>query len=266
MDAQGAEPVAGASRPLPARLSSRRAHGALRPRKGVAEVSLPSSERVYTALRDQILTGTLLPNQRLVELQLASQFGLSRTPVREALKRLAAEGLVSLDAVRGMVVRHVDAAEVEDIYAIREVLDGLAGSLAAQHGTEADLGKLRLLTELMDESGRAQRWEAVVQINIKFHEVLYNASGNERLAFMARSLQDAVRRYSALAFNGPSRVGQVVHEHAEIVAALEARDAARAERACRAHMVRARQNFATLFLDPEERLPTEAEDDGREVG
>ena len=211
---------------------------------------LPNSERVYRALRDQILTGALAPLTRLVELQLAQQFTVSRTPVREALKRLIAEGLVVDDAARGLVVRDVDPAEVEDIYIIREVLDGLAARLAAARATSEDLTRLHLLMELMEESAAAQRWEAVVQINVKFHEVLYTAAGNERLALIGRSLQDAVRRYSPRALSNPERVAAVLREHAEIVGAIEAHTADDAEATARTHLAAARHNFTRMF-EPE---------------
>jgi len=202
---------------------------------------------VYRALRDQILTGALVPLTRLVELQVAQQFAVSRTPVREALKRLIAEGLVVGDSLRGMVVRDVDPAEVEDIYIIREVLDGLAARLAASRASESDLTRLHLLMELMDESAAAQRWEAVVQINIKFHEVLYTAAGNERLTLIGRSLQDAVRRYSPRALSDPDRVAAVLKEHAEIVRAIEARQLEAAEVSARSHLAAARHNFTAML-------------------
>ncbi len=211
---------------------------------------LPNSERVYRALRDQILTGALAPLTRLVEFQLAQQFTVSRTPVREALKRLIAEGLVVDDATRGLIVRDVDPAEVEDIYVIREVLDGLAARLAARRATSEDLTRLHLLMELMEESAAAQRWEAVVQINIKFHEVLYMAAGNDRLALIGRSLQDAVRRYSPRALSNPQRVAAVLREHAEIVQAIEEQSADHAEATARTHLAAARHNFTALF-DPD---------------
>ncbi len=217
------------------------------PRPDGEAPGVPSSERVYRGLRDQILTGALEPNARLVELQLAAQFAVSRTPVREALKRLTAEGLVSVDPLRGMVVRDVDAAELEDIYVIREMLEGLAARLAAERITPTDLTKLHLLMELMEESARAQRWEAVVQINIKFHEVLYGTARNERLALIGRSLQDAVRRYSSVAFSSPDRVAAVLREHEELVRALEARDPDGAELASRRHLAAARRNLASVF-------------------
>ncbi|MBV9324309.1 MAG: GntR family transcriptional regulator [Chloroflexi bacterium] len=206
-----------------------------------------SSERVYRGLREQILTGSLAPGSRLVELQLAQHFAVSRTPIREALKRLIAEGVVVADPVHGMIVRNVDPAEVEDIYVIREWLDGLAARLGAAHASSVDLTRLHLLNELMRDSALAQRWEAVVQINIKFHEVLYSASCNERLATIGRSLQDAVARYSPRALSDPKRVAAVLREHEDIVAALEARNADAAESAARRHLAAARHNFTLLF-------------------
>jgi DNA-binding GntR family transcriptional regulator len=217
-------------------------------REHVDEVAqVPNSERVYRALRDQILTGALAPRTRLVELQVAQLFAVSRTPVREALKRLIAEGLVVGDPLRGMVVRDVDPAEVEDIYIIREVLDGLAARLAAARATPDDLTRLHLLMELMAESAAAQRWEAVVQINIKFHEVLYAAAGNDRLALIGRSLQDAVRRYSPRALSDPDRVAAVLKEHAAIVRAIESQDLLAAEVSARGHLAAARQNFSAML-------------------
>jgi DNA-binding GntR family transcriptional regulator len=210
-------------------------------------VQLPNSERVYRALRDQILTGALAPLTRLVELHVAQQFAVSRTPVREALKRLIAEGLVVGDALRGMVVRDVDPAEVEDIYIIREVLDGLAARLAAARATPTDLTRLHLLMEMMEESASAQRWEAVVQINIKFHEVLYTAAGNDRLALIGRSLQDAVRRYSPRALSDPDRVAAVLKEHAAIVRAIEEHHLQAAEVSARSHLAAARNNFTAML-------------------
>ena len=219
------------------------------PREGDEGAALPNSERVYRSLRDQILTGALAPLTRLVELHVAQQYAVSRTPVREALKRLIAEGMVVGDPMRGMVVRDVDPAEVEDIYIIREVLDGLAARLGAARATATDLVKLGLLMELMQESAAAQRWEAVVQINIKFHEVLYSAAGNERLALIGRSLQDGVRRYSPRALSDPERVAAVLREHAEIVRALEAHDLDGAEASARRHLAAARQNFTALLAN-----------------
>jgi DNA-binding FadR family transcriptional regulator len=101
--------------------------------------------------------------------------------------------------------------------------------------------------ELMEESAAAQRWEAVVQINIKFHEVLYSAAGNDRLALIGRSLQDAVRRYSPRALSNPERVAAVLQEHAEIVHAIEGHELDVAEVSARNHLAAARRNFTAML-------------------
>lgn len=210
--------------------------------------SVQTSEWVYGELREDIVSGLLPPNTRLVELQVAARFNVSRTPVREALKQLVAEGLVMVDPTRGLVVRDVGPVEVDEIYAIREVLDGLAARLAAQRITQWDLTKLHLLMEMMQESVRARRYDATVQANIKFHEVLYEAAGNRRLSLQARGLRDFIRRFSSKAFTDPVRDEEVLREHEELVKALEARDPDRAESAARHHMVRARQNLLQMIL------------------
>src|SRR5262245_902855 len=120
--------------------------------------AFPSSERVYRALRDRIVEGTLPPGTRLTEMDLAQQFDSSRTPVREALKRLSAEGLVSTDPARGLIVRDLDAAEAEEIFVIREVIDGLAGRLAAPRVSDDDLTKLRVLMDEQCECARDGDW------------------------------------------------------------------------------------------------------------
>jgi DNA-binding GntR family transcriptional regulator len=208
----------------------------------------PSSERVYREIRRMILSGALEPNARMVELQLASQFGVSRTPIREALKRLVAEDLVSVDPLRGMVVRDVDSIELEEIYIIREALESLAARLAAERVTPTDLAKLRLLMDLMRDSQRAGHWEAFVQANIKFHDIVHHAAGNRRLRLLTGSLQDFVRRFSTTAFNNPERGLEVLAEHEKIIAALEARSPEEAEAAARGHVSSARAFLSDLYL------------------
>ena len=209
---------------------------------------VPSSERVYQALKHRILAGMLEPGMRLVELQLASEFSVSRTPVREALKRLTAEGLLRVDPVRGIVVSDVDARELEEIFVVREVLDGLAARLAANRVSSTDLTKLHLLMDMMRESVRSGQWEGMVQANIKFHDVLHQAAGNERLRHLTRNLLDFVRRFSNEAFASADRAAEVLAEHEQIIEALERRDPDRAEQVARAHVERARSYLANRYL------------------
>jgi len=209
---------------------------------------LPSGERVYRAIKEAILSGELPANSRLVELALANQFGVSRTPVREALKRLIAEHLAILDPVRGMVVRGIDTQEIDDAYTLREVLDGLAARLAAQRISPEDLARLRTIMELMAEAVERGREDTLVELNLRFHELLLDASGNERLRQLSRSLSDLVRLYSAKAFRSQERDRDVLAEHAAIVDALQRRDPDGAEHAARLHMVEARTFLARASI------------------
>jgi DNA-binding GntR family transcriptional regulator len=212
------------------------------------EAPVPSSERVYQALRHRILAGMLEPGSRLVELQLATEFTVSRTPVREALKRLTAEGLIRVDPVRGIVVSDVDARELEEIFVVREVLDGLAARLAAGRVSSTDLTKLHLLMDMMRDAVRTGQWEGMVQANIKFHDVLHQAAGNERLRHLTRNLLDFVRRFSNEAFASQERAAEVLAEHEEIIRAMEARDPDLAEKVARRHVESAREYITSRYL------------------
>lgn len=206
--------------------------------------ALPSSERVYRSLRDRIVEGQLPPGARLVELDLAQQFESSRTPVREALKRLSAEGLVSIDPARGMVVREIDPAEAEDIYVIREVIDGLAGRLAAPRVTDDDVTKLRVLMDTQRECVADGDWLEMTRANRRYHEVIYRASGSRHLMDVAGNLHDLVRTFSLRCFANPERGQLVIDEHERIASCLAAHDALGAEAASKEHIARARAHHA----------------------
>jgi len=138
--------------------------------------------------------------------------------------------------------------ELEEIYVIRETLDSLAARLAAERVTATDLAKLRLLMDLMRDSVKAGHWEAMVQANIKFHDIIHHAAGNRRLRLLTRSLQDFVRRFSTTAFTSPDRAADVLDEHEQIVAALEARSPEAADIAARRHVTEARAYLSDLYL------------------
>ena len=213
--------------------------------------SLPSGERVYQGLRYSILRGQLTPNTRLVELNLAAEFGVSRTPVREALKRLSAEGLVTADSSRGMVVRGLTFREVEEIYEVREVLDGLATRLAARRISPEELAKLRLLLQAMHEHIESGQREALVQANVKFHDIIVQAARNDWLALTMRGITDFIHRFSHVSYSNLERNRAVLAEHGAIIEALERGDGESAEQLAREHVVRARSFLARLSLERE---------------
>ena len=207
------------------------------------EPDLPASERIYRQLKEAILSGDCAGGTRLVEVALANDFAVSRTPVREALKRLAVEDLVSMDPIRGLVVRPIDAREIADLYAIREVLDGLGARLAAQRITPQEVVRLRTLLEAMRDAATGGSPELMVQANVLFHEAVFYAAGNERLKALGQGLTAFVQRLSAQAFRNPVRDSEVVREHEVLVDAIARGDANTAEAAARQHMVEARNHF-----------------------
>lgn len=215
--------------------------------------SLPSSEFVYRSLKEQIISGELPPDSRLIELAIAAEYGVSRTPVREALKRLAAENLVLADPTRGMVVHAPDHAEIEDTFELRMALDGLASSLAAHRITPSEIAHLRLIVDTMREAIETDRREQLVGANVRFHDVIYLAAGNRMLARVAKDLRDFVRRFTTLPIASSHRVGHVVEEHEDILRALEARDPEAARKASDAHLEAARAYVVRLHIEEETR-------------
>jgi DNA-binding GntR family transcriptional regulator len=209
---------------------------------------LPSSEFVYRSLKERIISGAVAPNTRLVEVGIADEFGVSRTPVREALKRLTAEKLVLTDPARGMVVHSPDASEIEDVFVIREALDGLATRLAAHRIKPIELSRLQVILESMQEAVVADRRDQVVIANVRFHDIIYGAAGNEMLERIARDLREFVRRFTTLHFASPERVEDVLREHIAILTALKNHDPEAAERASDAHLEAAREYLGRMQL------------------
>jgi DNA-binding GntR family transcriptional regulator len=222
-------------------------------RDGVRSTSrndgLPNSEVVYRRLREQIISGELAPGSRLIELSIAADFGVSRTPVREALKRLAADNLVLADPSRGIVVHAPDAGEIEDVFVVREALDGLASRLAAHRITPSELARLGLIVDSMRQAIASDRREQVIIANQRFHDVIYTAAGNAMLARVAGDLRDFVRRFTTLPFASPDRVEHVLTEHEAILAALVAHDPEAAEAASHRHLAAAREYLVRLDLE-----------------
>lgn len=217
-------------------------------RSSVSSDGLRTNEYVFRQLKDRIITGVLAPGSRLTESTVAADFGVSRTPVREALQRLATEDLIDVDPMRGMVVHAPDASEIEDVLTIRASLDGLAATLAAQRITDSQLARLALVVEAMAEGALLDRREQIVLANQRFHDIIYAAAGNARLARIAGELRDYVRRFSTPPSASPERVQHVLIEHRAILEALERHDRDGARVASDAHLAAARAYVARLDL------------------
>lgn len=191
-------------------------------------------ERVITHIRDGIRDGSLVPGQRLVEADLQSALRVSRGPIREAIRRLAAERVVEVERYKGARVRRITAAEIKAIYEIREVLEGLAARLAAQNYEAGDT-RLRTLQQRFDQSfdGTARSY---LRYNARFHEIIVEMSGNAELRQLVENLQVPSFILLVHVLVDARSIARARAEHRPIVAAIRRKDAAAAERAMKSHI------------------------------
>jgi len=197
------------------------------------------AELVYRALRAAIHEGEMAAGERLRETDIAEKLGVSRTPVREALQRLTAEGLLSVTVGRGVIVTEFDKQQVLELYALREVLEGAAAAFAAERASETDIETLRQLIEeeaIGDDEGRS-----LAASNRAFHAALCEAAHNRYLTTAINALADSIDLLRGTTIAAPGRRATAQAEHRAIVDAIERRDPATAERIARDHIREARR-------------------------
>ncbi|GIW31200.1 MAG: GntR family transcriptional regulator [Meiothermus sp.] len=202
----------------------------------MAQFQRPHSvrEAAYSHLRGAILTGSLLPGARISEPGLAQELGISRTPVREALQRLAQEGLVELLPGKGARVRVLSAEEVREVYDVRALLEGEAAALAAQNATEAELDRLERLLQVLEALPK-EAYAQQMQVDFDFHTALIEAAHNKTLARIYADLRSSltlVRSFQQTLSQHP----KTRQQHQAILSALKARNPAEAAEAARAHV------------------------------
>lgn len=204
---------------------------------------------VYERLYDAILNGRFKPGEHLVLEDLADELGTSRTPLREAIRRLQTEGLVDIIPHRGAVVADLSIQELIELYHIRSVLDGLAARLAAENLSDEELAKLEsLLDESESELDPANPVD-FEKFNREFHEIIYQAANAPFLYEMITNLYTKTGRHRHLSLRSPGRIAKVLAEHRKITHALTAREAEAAERYAREH----HENTAMVLVDLLER-------------
>lgn len=206
---------------------------------------MPGSERAYRTLMRAISRGELKSGARLREVDVAERTGLSRTPVRAALARLEEQGLVVTDGARGLIVAELDQGAVCELYAMREVLEGTAAKLAARHASDVEIAILR---EIIERDATLTDAHALAENNRLFHATLYRSSHNRYLLKMLRSIHEAMLLLGQTTLAAAGRPAASRHEHGELVAALERRDADAAERCARQHIAAALKVRLTLML------------------
>lgn len=202
----------------------------------------PLRQRVENALRDAIVSGTLVPGQRLTERELVEMSGASRTLVREALRQLEAEKLIAVTPNKGAVVRELTPAEANEIYAVRAVLEGLAARQFTEAGDPAAIARLREAAAAAISAYERDDLAAALEWHNAFYDVLFEGAANETLRHILGTLHTRILRWRAMglmhASRSPQRSRETVSGLKSIVAAIRSGNADAAERATRVHAER----------------------------
>jgi DNA-binding GntR family transcriptional regulator len=207
--------------------------------------NISRSEFVFASLRDAIWEGRFAPGERIAEEEIAQSLGVSRTPVRDALRRLQERGMLVVGASRSLVVAELSKQQVLELYAMREILEGSAARFAAQHASEAEIG---ILHRVLDEfDNHADDARMLISLNRRFHRAVCEAAHNRYLIATLDGMHDALALLHSNTFRLPNRRTESDAEHRRIVRAIARRNADEAEQAARNHVRAAqRTRFSTL--------------------
>jgi len=207
---------------------------------------LPS--KIADKIRELIILGKLKPGERLKENRMAVSSNISRQPIREALRILELEHLITIIPRKGAYVAEISLKEVKEIYAIRAMIDGYAARLAVSSITEQDLSELESVLDLMDRAIREGNFEKLIKYNLSFHQKIINLSKNDTLVKFYKSVLLPVRRYQRMGLSLHSSWIISLREHRNILKALTARKVEQVEKICREHALSAEKRLTDRLI------------------
>ena len=225
-------------------------------KKVIGEINLdnykPLRELVFEALREAIISGQLRPGQRLMEVQLAEELGVSRTPVREAIRKLELEGLVLMIPRRGAYVAKISMKDIADVFEIRAALEGLAAELAARRSTPEEIESLERSLVKIRECADNGDIQACIELDTIFHEQLMSASHNDRLVQIIANLREQIQRFRSTSLAHPGRMKLAWEEHKIIVEAIAQGDTELARRLAYEHIENAENSLMEVISEQQE--------------
>ncbi|PKO48253.1 MAG: GntR family transcriptional regulator [Betaproteobacteria bacterium HGW-Betaproteobacteria-4] len=203
-------------------------------------------QEVAERLRQRIFAHELTPGTWIDEQKIAEEYGISRTPLREALKVLASEGLVDLRPRRGCYVTEISRQDTDDIFPLMALLEGRSAAEAVRRAKPADIAALKNIHEQLEAAAREGRIDAFFESNQEFHKKIQELSGNRWLLSVIQDLRKVLKlsRLHSLSLEG--RLQQSLDEHRLIMAALQAGDAAKAEKMMHDHLLSGREALAKI--------------------
>ena len=202
------------------------------------DLNLPVSGRIANLLERAIMEGQYEPGQRLREVELANQLGVSRTPLREAFYALETKGLIQIQPRRGAFVKAITVDEMEDLLTVRVSLDGLAASLVAEKAETADIAELKQVHETQRVAFQKGDDSAFYALGQEFHNLIYAASGNQTLMHIYRSLRVDAALYPLADILLPGESEKSLNDHSELLEAIDARAPIKAKEIAERHIQR----------------------------
>lgn len=199
--------------------------------------------KVFAVLEDAVLNGKYRPGESLTEGRLAAELGVSRTPIREALTQLEHEGLVQLVPNKGALVTGISQKDIQDIYTIRMLIEGLAARWAAENIDEQELKDLQNAIELEEFYTLKNDLEQLIRLDSRFHQVIYTASKSRPLMYMLKTFHHYIQRARSQSLETPGRAYKALQEHKVIFQAIREHDGAQAEALTAEHIHKASLNL-----------------------
>ena len=197
---------------------------------------LPLRDVVFNTLRQAILTGELKPGERLMEIHLADRLGVSRTPIREAIRKLELEGLVTMIPRRGAEVAQITEKSRKDVLEVRRALDALCAELACDRITDEELENLRLACDAFETAVKTKDAKKIAQADVALHDIIVRATGNQRLIQLVNNLSEQMYRYRFEYIKDTSYHELLISEHEKIYEAIAARNKEMAAKMAGSHI------------------------------
>ena len=196
----------------------------------------PLREVIFDTLREAIITGELKPGERLMEVKLADKMGVSRTPVREAIRMLELEGLVDMLPRKGAHVAELSDKDKMDVLEVRAAMDSLATRLAAERISDEEIKELKQIQTQFVSYTEKENLQGTIKKDVEFHELIYRASRNDRLLQISNNLREQIQRFRVIYLKDYSSAGNLIKEHEDICNAISARNTEMAQKYAQVHI------------------------------
>ena len=215
---------------------------------------LPLRDVVFNTLRQAILRGELKPGERLMEIHLANKLGVSRTPIREAIRKLELEGLVTMIPRRGAEVAQITEKSMNDVLEVRRAMDALCVELACDRITPEELQDLKKACDTFEAAVKTDDIKQIAQADVAFHDIIYAATDNRRLIQLLNNLREQMYRYRIEYLKKKECYPQLLEEHQTIIDSIESRDKDRATQITGQHIKNQAEAVVDTIREKEESI------------